>query len=181
MELFSPGGVDEAPWDPEPLYTATQTIPEVRSLSLTDGRNLYNLHKYVSAMRLAVQLGVAEEGSVVPDLKWARSKRNSTLVAIRKRNQLAGATADSVGVSRDIPSFSLAALGKSSLDHFDHLVQLRKQDNYVGDAGLDLACTSMQRMNLVIPSAEDVRIGKMLKDAKKTEICFHLFCEKCLS
>ena len=97
MERYSGDGPD--PWGTEALVAAAAESPDVRSLSLTSGKNLHYFHKYVTAMREAVALGVAKEGSVVPDILWALSKRNPRLVAIRKQTKLVQASAESVGVS----------------------------------------------------------------------------------
>ena len=169
MELYSGDGPD--PWGPEALVAAAAESPDVRSLSLTSGgKHLHYFHKYVTAMREAVALGVAEEGSVVPDIPWALGKRNPRLVAIRKQNELVRASGESVGVSKqsDIESYSLAPLGKTPLGHFEHLCRLRKRGNYTGGNmldSLDLVFTASQNENLIIPSDIEKRTGQMLKAA----------------
>ena len=169
MERYSGDGPD--PWGTEALVAAAAESPDVRSLSLTSGgKHLHYFHKYVTAMREAVALGVAEEGSVVPDIPWALGKRNPRLVAIRKQNELVRASDESVGVSKqsDIESYSLAPLGKTPLGHFEHLCRLRKRGNYTGGNmldSLDLAITASQNENLIIPSDIEKRTGQMLKAA----------------
>jgi hypothetical protein len=168
MERFSGDGPD--PWGTEALIAAAAESPDVRSLSLTSGKNLHYFHKYVTAMREAVALGVAEEGSVVPDIPWALGKRNPRLVAIRKQNELVQASGESVGVSKqsDIESYSLAPLGKTPLGHFEHMCRLRKLGNYTGGNtldSLDLAFTASQNEKLIIPSDIEKRTGQMLKAA----------------
>ena len=166
------GGTSDGPdpWGHESIVAAAAECPHVRSLSLSTGRNLHHFYKYVTAMREAVALGGAKEGSVVPDIPWALSKRNPRLVAIRKQNKLVQASAESVGVSKhsDIESYSLAPLGKSPLEHFEHLCRLRKLGNYTGGKtldSLDLACAVSQSETLIIPSDIEKRTGQMLKAA----------------
>jgi uncharacterized membrane protein YgcG len=158
------------PWLSGALIAAGAESADVRSLSLGTKGNLASFHKYVTAMELAVEWGVAKEGSVVPDIAWAQSKRNPRVVAIRKQNELVLASAESVGVSKcsDIDSYSLVPHGSSNLDIFEHMCRLRKYGDYTGGGtldALDVNCTESQTKELVVPSDEEKRIGQMLKDA----------------
>ena len=167
--MFSPRA-GQAEWKAESITAAIAADPDVKSLNLTSKDSLSKFYKYVEAMRGAVQCGMAEVGDVAPDIPRALRGRSAKLIAIRERSQLSQPSDESIGVSKnsDLPSYSLASLGKSPTEHFDFMIYQRKISNYTGNkalAALDLSCTSRQTMDLIAPSLEEVRVGQMLKTA----------------
>jgi hypothetical protein len=65
-------------------WSASAVLAAPKVLRLTIGKNLANMFKFVKAMQEAVELGVAEDGDLVPD--WSLQRlHNEKLVQIREK------------------------------------------------------------------------------------------------
>ena len=64
--------------------------PTGKKIKLDQGKNLYKIHTYVSAMQEAVDLEVGEPGDLVPNLARLNAKRAGYLKARREQRDLHG-------------------------------------------------------------------------------------------
>jgi hypothetical protein len=152
-------------WTPEAIKAA----PFSTALGLTAQRHLYDLFKFVNAMREAVELGVADEGAPVPD--WSLSRlRNAQLQKACEERKQPTLSSNDIGVGQDtaLPSYFLGRLpGETNEDHFTRLCLHRVREDGKLKPPSFLEITDDQ-MSLIEPSQEDLSVGAFLKEAAES-------------
>jgi hypothetical protein len=143
---------------------------ELNPLKLTKGgKHLAVVHKFVLAMKEAVNLGVATVDDLTPNFARIHNPALEAFTA-RRREQAPSSTDIGASKSSDLDSYTLSRLPNESNEHFfTRLCRTRCRGAADGAKVqlphyLDLEVTPLA-LKLIAPSANDVRVGQLLKEA----------------